>query len=211
MQGHTLLNELPPDDDSELPPDSLAEEPDPRIVLGANLRKLRIRQGLSLERLSKASGVSRAMLSQIELGQSTPTITLLWKIARALDVPLSSLVSDPATTQVTVLRRSEAKLLLSPNGTYSSRALLPVGVPRTTDFHEIQLTPGGNDCVEVEEAGTTRSLVVSQGNLVLKLGAERHALREGDAIAFRADVPHEILNPGTTLCIAYVVTIHRGG
>src|SRR5689334_16779324 len=49
-------------------------------VVGANLRRLRVRRGLSLERLAQRSGVSRAMLSQIELGQSAPTINVLWKI-----------------------------------------------------------------------------------------------------------------------------------
>ena len=54
---------------------------------------MRVKRGLSLERLAKASGVSRAMLCQIELGQSAPTINILWKIARALDVPFSALIS----------------------------------------------------------------------------------------------------------------------
>src|SRR5262249_45458130 len=61
-----------------------AEEHDLTPVVGANLRRLRVKRGLSLERLAKSSGVSRAMLGQIELGQSTPTINVLWKVARAL-------------------------------------------------------------------------------------------------------------------------------
>src|SRR5688572_32104821 len=60
-----------------------AEAADLTPILGANLRRLRVRRGLSLERLAKASGVSRAMLGQIELGQSTPTINVVWKISRA--------------------------------------------------------------------------------------------------------------------------------
>ena len=60
-------------------------------VVGANLRRLRTKRGLSLERLSQLSGVSRAMLGQIELGQSAPTINVLWKISRALEVTFSAL------------------------------------------------------------------------------------------------------------------------
>ena len=70
-----------------------AETTDLTPILGANLRRLRIRRGLSLERLARASGVSRAMLGQIELGQSTPTINVVWKIARSLSVPFSALIS----------------------------------------------------------------------------------------------------------------------
>src|SRR2546425_7373832 len=61
-------------------------------AVGANLRRLRTRRGLSLERLAHASGVSRAMLSQIELGRSTPTLRTLWKIAYALNKPFSALI-----------------------------------------------------------------------------------------------------------------------
>src|SRR5262245_30440000 len=62
-------------------------------VVGRNLRRLRVRRGLSLERLAQKSRVSRAMLGQIELGQSAPTINVLWKIARALGVTFSALIS----------------------------------------------------------------------------------------------------------------------
>jgi transcriptional regulator with XRE-family HTH domain len=59
-------------------------------VVGSNLRRLQTTPGLSLERLAHASGVSRAMLCQIELGQSTPTINTIWKIARGLELPIFS-------------------------------------------------------------------------------------------------------------------------
>src|SRR4051812_32114751 len=67
-------------------------------VVGKNLRRLRTQRGLSLERLAKASGVSRAMLGQVELGQSAPTINVLWKIARALALPFSALISTSAAS-----------------------------------------------------------------------------------------------------------------
>src|SRR5262249_34912572 len=67
--------------------------PDLAAIVGENLRRLRTRQGHSLERLAKLSGVSRAMLSQIELGRSVPTIAVLWKITHALGVPFAALTS----------------------------------------------------------------------------------------------------------------------
>src|SRR5512133_1256001 len=77
-------------------------------LVGTNLRRIRVRRGLSLERLAQASGVSRAMLSQVELGRSTPTINVVWRIARALEVPFSSLIAEDATRGTSVLRRSDA-------------------------------------------------------------------------------------------------------
>ena len=73
-------------------------------VLGANLRRLRSRRSLSLEKLAKLSGVSRAMLGQIELGQSAPTVNVLWKISTALEVPFSALITSRPAASLHVLR-----------------------------------------------------------------------------------------------------------
>src|SRR5512138_1881154 len=81
-------------------------------ILGANLRRLRQRRGLSLEQFASESQVSRAMLSQIELGRSAPTINVVWKITNALRVPFSALVSDEArSSPVSVLRAAGSKIL----------------------------------------------------------------------------------------------------
>src|SRR5947207_11162114 len=109
----------------EPPAGDAAEAMDLTPILSANLRRLRIRRGLSLERLAQASGVSRAMLGQIELGQSTPTINVLWKIAGALGLPFSVLIATPSTGKVRVLPAREAKVLESRGGAFSSRALFP--------------------------------------------------------------------------------------
>src|SRR5438105_11258261 len=82
-------------------------------IVGTNLRRLRVKRGLSLEKLSKASGVSRAMLGQVELGQSAPTINVLWKISRALGVPFSALIASTGGTGTRVLRAAGAKKLTS--------------------------------------------------------------------------------------------------
>ena len=57
--------------------------------LSATLKQLRQQRGWSLSRLAEATGVSKAMLGQIERGQSSPTINILWKISTGLKIPLS--------------------------------------------------------------------------------------------------------------------------
>src|ERR1700729_851002 len=86
-------------------------------ALGPNLRRLRSKQGLALERRPRRSGVSRAMLSQVELSQSAPTINVLWKVARALEVPFSSLIDRAANTTATVLPARSGKVLANQEGT----------------------------------------------------------------------------------------------
>src|SRR3954465_5070582 len=105
-------------------------------TVGKNLKRLRGRAGRSLEKLSKASGVSRAMLGQVELGQSAPTINVLWKIARALGVPFSALITSPGSTGTLLLKASDSKQLSSHDGKFRSRALFPFDAPRRTEFYE---------------------------------------------------------------------------
>jgi transcriptional regulator with XRE-family HTH domain len=174
-------------------------------IVGGNLRRLRMKRGLSLERLSRASGVSRAMLGQIELGQSTPTINVLWKIARALGVPFSGLITNRDVGRTTVMPAARAKVLTSHDGGFTSRALFPFDEPRTTEFYELRLAPLSSEVADPHPPGTVENLVVTSGALEMTVGAERHLLGTGDAILFEADVPHQYRNPGNTECVMYLV------
>ncbi|HEX9291280.1 MAG TPA: helix-turn-helix domain-containing protein [Anaeromyxobacteraceae bacterium] len=174
-------------------------------IVGANLRRLRVRRGLSLERLSKACGVSRAMLSQVELGQSTPTINVVWKIASALGVPFSALISSKDGTGVSVLRQAQAKVLASRDGAFSSRALFPFDEPRRVEFYELRLAPRGTEHAEAHPPGTTENLVVAQGSVTVELADQRETLGPGDAIVFEADIPHAYVNAAGAEAVMYLV------
>lgn len=117
------------------------EEPveDLAQAVAFNLRRLRTRRGHSLERLSKLSGVSRTMLGQIELGHSVPTINLLWKVARALDVPFATLIGDLHIQDTAILPADRAKVLVSKSGQFRSRALFPFDSQRKVEFYELAL------------------------------------------------------------------------
>lgn len=174
-------------------------------VVGANLRRLRTRRGLSLERLAQISGVSRAMLGQIELGQSAPTINVLWKIARALEVTFSALISSRTQAGALVLRSAESKLLTSKDRSFSSRALFPFDEPRRVEFYELRLAA---NCVEDADAhppGTTENLVVTAGTVEIDVGGDTHRLDAGDSILFEADTPHAYRNPGQNESVMYLV------
>jgi transcriptional regulator with XRE-family HTH domain len=174
-------------------------------IVGANLRRLRVKRGLSLERLAKASGVSRAMLGQIELGHSTPTINVVWKIARALDVSFATLITEHAGTSTALVLRDRAKLLTSQDGSFTSRALFPFDEPRNVEFYELNLAPNSIEEADAHPVGTTENLVVTSGALELSVGKVRHQLSTGDAIFFEADVPHAYRNPGSAKLTMYLV------
>jgi transcriptional regulator with XRE-family HTH domain len=180
--------------------------PDLVPVLGANLRRLRVQRGLSLERMAKLSGVSRAMLSQVELGYSAPTINVIWRIASALGVPFSALLTLPETPPTTrVLRVTEAKRLASHDGSFSSRALFPFETPRRSEFYELRLAARSVERATAHQAGTTENLVVSAGVVTIAVGEDITELNTGDAIVFNADVPHTYANYTDQEAVMYLV------
>lgn len=178
---------------------------DLKRILGKNLRRLRTRRGLSLERLAKESSVSRAMLSQIELSHSTPTIGVLWKISTALAVPFSALISSEGRSGVAVLRSEQSKLLVNRDGRFTSRALFPYDASRRVEFYELKLAAASVEKAEPHAPGTTEYIVVSQGSVEIEVQAERLALGQGDSIVFQADVPHAYANPGASEAVMYLV------
>jgi transcriptional regulator with XRE-family HTH domain len=199
----------PPEARPVPPPEPPAEEAlstrDLTPVVGANLRRLRNQRGLSLERLSHLSGVSRAMLGQIELGQSAPTINVLWKISSALAVPFSALITARGSPGPHVLRAEQAKLLRSHDGSFSSRALFPFDEPRRVEFYELRLAPGGLERADAHNPGTTENLVVARGEVEIEVAGRKESLVAGDAIVFEADVPHVYRNRFDGESVMYLV------
>jgi len=174
-------------------------------AVGANLKRLRTERGLSLERLARASGVSRAMLGQIELGQSTPTINVLWKIARALDVPFSALINAQTGPAAMVMSAARARVLRSVDGAFQSRALFPTDRPRIVEFYELRLAPMAEERADAHPPGTVENLVVTAGRCEIGVSGEKKMLGIGDAILFEADVPHVYRNPDAIETVMYLV------
>jgi transcriptional regulator with XRE-family HTH domain len=186
-------------------PDLHAEAQDFTAAVGVNLRRLRTRRGLSLDRLARQSGVSRAMLGQIELSQSTPTIGILWKVARALGVTFSALISSKANAGARVMKQSAAKTLTSHDGAFVSRALFPADAPRRVEFYRLALAAGSEERAEPHPPGTTENLVVAAGSLEITAEGVVHQLQTGDAILFAADGPHRYFNPGPATAVMFLV------
>lgn len=180
---------------SAKPPLPHTGEVDIGAAVAGNLRRLRAERGITLEKLAEASGVSRAMLNQIETGKSVPTIATLWKVAAGLHVPFQRLIQVEAGPKSVLLRRRDAKVLANGDGTFSSRALFPFDdSPRHSEFYEITIAPGGGERAEPHARGTVEQLVLVRGKVAIEVGGERHELAERDAITFQADVPHAYLN-----------------
>jgi transcriptional regulator with XRE-family HTH domain len=176
------------------------------MIVGENLRHLRRKQGLSLEQLAAVSGVSRAMLGQIETGKSAPTINLLGRIAEALKVSVAGLISSHGVAGTVVVPRERATIVASGEGGFVSRALFPWGDPQNVEIYEITVAPNHSEDFAAAAAGTKKNVVIISGELEIEVGEDSPThLYSGDAILFNADAPHRFLNASANEAKAFLV------
>jgi transcriptional regulator with XRE-family HTH domain len=175
--------------------------------VGERLRDERQARNLSLDDLSRSSGVSRAALSQIETRKSSPSIGMMWKIAVGLGIPFAELLGGENETG-TVLRRSDAQVLRSPDGRFESRPIIPAGVTPWVEVYELRLSSRATHRSEPHAVGTREVLVVLSGAMKIEAGGSSFDLEPGDSVAFRADQPHAYINPGAGEARAHNVIIY---
>lgn len=180
-------------------------------IVGKNLRRLRIQRGLSLERLAHISGVSRAMLSHIELGQSTPTINTLSKISRALNVPFGLLIHSHASKPAFVLKANESEVETAADGKVKIRSVFLPNSPwqRNIEIYELQFNNKAQLLSKPNSPGTVENFIVNHGTLEVKVGNETHELSHGDSLFLKGDVPHVYINRQNAEAKAYKVIIYE--
>ena len=177
------------------PPPSKSTPPSEPNV-GENLRVLRLERGLTLSELAERSGVSKAMLNQIESGKSSPTIALGWKIANGLQVPFGTLLGESEPGDFVIHRDADITTFYSENRALCSRALFPPGDSRAAEMYELTLAPGGEELAGSHAVGTREQIYVIAGPFIIETAGNRAQLETGDLIFFRADRKHRYYNPG---------------
>jgi len=167
-------------------------------TVGARIRALRDGMGLSLRDLGERSAVSAPMLSQVERGETSPTLSIAGRIAAGLELSLSQLLRLDEAEGVTVVRRRERR----PGGArargHSYQVLTPSipGQRAELSLHTLvpAATTGGPDDPPIHEPGSRETAVVIAGDLRLVCAGVGHDLAEGDAVTFDADLPHHFEN-----------------
>jgi XRE family transcriptional regulator, regulator of sulfur utilization len=187
--------------------DSTPEQVQARVAEA--LKRFRNEQGWTLDALAKRSGVSRAMLSQIETRKTNPTIAVLWKISTAFGIHFSALLGEEAGRDVTVLKREAMQVLMSSDGAFQSRPLFPRSSERKAEMYELRLAPGKRTEGPPHAPGTRENLVVVKGALTVWVAAMPYELVAGDSIDFAADVPHAYENRGADEFLGYEVIEYR--
>lgn len=189
------------------------EHPDNELenAIGERLRHLRGVRGLTLDALSAASGVSRAMISKIERGEASPTAQLLLRLCTALDLTLSAFFAFSEAEGEPLSRRAAQSVWRDPETGYQRRAVSPPNTPSRVDVVEVEFPPGARVAYppETAKAGMMQYVWLFSGRLDLTVGGTRHALFPGDCLYMSITEGHVFENPGEGPA-RYAVVLDRG-
>jgi XRE family transcriptional regulator, regulator of sulfur utilization len=178
-----------------------ASDPLDPLVIGARVKALREAGGLSLRDLAERSGVSAPMLSQVERGETSPTLTVASRIAAGLELRLSQLLRLDEQGSVTIVRAAQRQRGGNARRGHRFEVLTSSQPGQRAELSRHTLGPGGStgapDDPPMHEPGSRETALVQEGRVVLVCDGRRHQLAEGDCVTFDADLPHHFENPGT--------------
>jgi transcriptional regulator with XRE-family HTH domain len=167
-------------------------------AIGNRVKALRESSGLSLRELSARSGVSAPMLSQVERGETSPTLAVAARIAAGLELRLSQLLRLDEDGAVTVVHVGERQRGGNERRGHRYEVLTSAQPGQRAELSRHTLAGGGAtgaaDDPPMHEPGSRETALVERGAVVLICDGERHDLREGDCVTFDADLPHHFEN-----------------
>ncbi|MGR5117254.1 helix-turn-helix domain-containing protein [Vibrio astriarenae] len=154
-----------------------------KTQIASHLKSLRIEKGLSLDATAKCTGVSKAMLGQIERGESNPTISTLWKIASGLETSFSAFfATEPELQESAMTFPDDPKMQVKTLFPFQNDTRIEVFEITLSEFHQQDSTP--------HELGVVEHIHVVQGELSLGCGEQWHAIKAGESLRFFADQNH---------------------
>jgi XRE family transcriptional regulator, regulator of sulfur utilization len=161
--------------------------------IGKNVHELRKKVNLSLDALANLSGVSKAMISQMEQGKVNPTIATMWKIARGLGVDFNSLLGNQDNEKLFYVQRSDSAIMFkNPDKTCELKVLTPPQMVDELEQYWLTFEPKGALVSDPHFAGTEEILTVLEGSVEIKTGEKVALLNKGDCVRYHADMSHSI-------------------
>ena len=177
-----------------------SNQPSQPLPIGPRIRALREGMDLSLRDLGERTGVSAPMLSQVERGETSPTLAVAARIAGGLELSLSQLLRLDEADGVTVVRAAERLRGGAPRRGHRYEVLTPPLPGQRAEVSVHTLAPGaatgGPGDPPMHEPGSRETALVTRGRLRLHIDDAEHDLEAGDAVTFDADLPHHFENPG---------------
>jgi transcriptional regulator with XRE-family HTH domain len=182
-------------------------------VIGARVKALREASSLSLRDLAERSGVSAPMLSQVERGETSPTLTVAARIAAGLDLHLSQMLRLDESGAVTIVRAGKGAGGGNAKRGHHFEVLTAAQPGQRAELSRHTLAPAGAtgapDDPPMHEPGSRETALVERGSVALVCDGQRYDLHEGDCVTFDADLPHHFENP-TDAEAAFLAVVSAG-
>ena len=176
--------------------------------IGGRVRALREQTGLTLDELAARSGVSRAMLSRIERGESSPTAQLLGRVCGGLGVTLSALFAAAERPAAPLARRGDQPVWRDPGSGYLRRAVSPAGTGSLADITEIEFPAGASVSFDNHRLSGDQHVWVLDGALEMQVDEETFRLETGDCLHMRFGGPVVFRNPTRRMTRYAVIVCH---
>jgi XRE family transcriptional regulator, regulator of sulfur utilization len=179
---------------------SKAENPsaeEQAAVLGPTIQRLRKAYNLSLGELSEQSGVAKSIISQIERNETNPTLSTVIKLSRALDTTVDEVLRGEAKSNfISHQTKSGIPILESQDGLCRLAIAGPLNLIDYFQWYDFHAKPNGVLVSEPHPPGTVEHLYIVEGELEVTCGGEVRTAKDGEALRFIADMPHQVKNIG---------------
>ena len=180
------------------------------LNIGGRVRAARKRAGMTLDVLAKTSGVSKAMLSQIEQNKANPTVVVLYNVATALNVELADFLGQTGPKpSINVIRADNERYRFISTDEVSIRTLSPLRMEKDVEFYEVVLHAHGALESESHFRDTEELVTVARGRVTLRSAGQEAVLRKGDSAHYLADVAHTLRNMNKSDSVVYLVVKFR--
>ncbi|MCR8842669.1 helix-turn-helix domain-containing protein [Paenibacillus sp. SC116] len=163
-----------------------------QAAIAQNFSRIRKNRGLSLDKIAEMTGVSKAMLAQIENGKSNPTVTTLWKIANGLQVSFSAFIKEPDKPKIEKVNIQDVKSIVDDDDQYNVYTLYPFHPEKRFEVFMAELKPGMEHRSEAHMG--EEYLMIQEGQLTIDIDGEQIHINRNESLKFDANTPHIYIN-----------------
>jgi transcriptional regulator with XRE-family HTH domain len=198
---------------------AVQEHADPALVIGERLAAHRARRGMTVSGLAREIGVSPSLISQIERGQSRPSVSTLFALAEVLHVPVDAFFRDAPVAPVPAAAsegrhhryvvRAPERAAIDIEGGVRWERLTPTTLD-SVEFMELIYSPGSESHESLYRHPGFEMVLVLSGRLTIFVGFDRHDLQTGDSMSFPSTVPHRYVNESDEETHAVTVILPDG-
>jgi len=169
-------------------------------VISDNLKRIRRKKNLSLDKVSQLTSISKSMLGQIERKETNPTITTVWKIANGLKISFTSLIKEKVN-EVQIISKDHIQPLINRDNGYRLYPVFLYDENTGFEIYTVELEPGSILEADGHVGGVREYITVFQGRLSVQVEDKEYQLARGNAIKFDASKPHVYKNTSKDITI----------